>query len=214
MGLYQTKFWFRNKFKNLTKYFIWLNPDILSYSAIGVALFTGVCIYYSAYNAQLLLFSFAFIILRMVLNTLDGMIAIAQRKKTAIGEIVNALPDRYADIFTMLGVAFCPLTNKILGMIAVISILLVSYTGMLGKAVGVSWQHQGPAGKVDRLFALLIAIILQYYFLIKGFNSIKIFNLKMSVFDWLSLWFIFGSQITILNRLKGMIKEIKEKESA
>ncbi|MBN3040192.1 MAG: CDP-alcohol phosphatidyltransferase family protein [Candidatus Omnitrophica bacterium] len=214
MGLYQMKFWFRNTFNNWAKLFIRVNPDLLSFLAVLIAFITGLCIYYCPYNWGLLLAACLLIVLRMVFNTLDGMIAIAQGKKSMIGDVVNALPDRYSDVFTFLGLALCPLTYKTLGMIGIVSILLVSYSGMLAKAVGVSWQTQGPAGKVDRLVILVIGLILQYIFVIKNFKPPKLIGFNMSIFDWLMIWFILGAQITIFNRVKGMLREIRRKENA
>ncbi len=214
MGLYQMKFWFRNTFGAFTKYFIKVNPDVLSYLAVFVSAITGLTLYYSPYNANLLLISFALIILRMVMNTFDGMIAIAQGKKTMIGEVVNALPDRYSDIFVMLGLSLCPSTNYTIGAIAVVSVLLVSYTGMLGKAMGVNWQHQGPTGKVDRLIALLIILLAQYFVVSRGIVLPRVMGISITLFNALLLWFIVGAQITILNRLKGLLEEIKLSEYA
>ncbi len=211
MGLYQTKFWFRNTFGVLTKYFIKINPDVLSYLAVLVSAGTGITVYYSPHNPALLLISCALIVLRMVLNTFDGMIAIAQGKKTMAGEVVNALPDRYSDIFLMLGLCLCPVTHRVVGTVAIVSVLLVSYTGMLGKAMGVSWQHQGPAGKVDRLVAALIVLIAHYVIVTKGF--VLPFMERTSFFDVLLCWFIIGSQLTIVNRVRGLLGEIRISES-
>lgn len=214
MGLYQTKFWFRNTFAQFTKYFIRVNPDLLSYLAVFVSAVTGLALFCFPYNTGLLGVAFVLVVLRMVLNTFDGMIAIAQGKKTMIGEVVNALPDRYSDIFLMLGLALCPANNHVIGAVAIVSVLLVSYTGMLGKAMGVSWQHQGPAGKVDRLVVLLIVIAGQYILVSKGVVLPKVAWVGTTLFDWLMLWFVVGSQVTILNRLRGLIGEIRQKENA
>jgi phosphatidylglycerophosphate synthase/flavodoxin len=150
----------------------------------------------------------------MVLNTFDGMIAIAQGKKTMVGEVVNALPDRYSDIFVMLGLGLCPSSSRVMGVVAVVSVLLVSYTGMLGKAMGVSWQHQGPTGKVDRLVALLIVLIAQYVVVTRGIVLPYVMGISFTLFNVLLFWFIIGSQLTIANRLKGLLYEIRLSESA
>ncbi len=213
MGLYQTKFWFRNTFGRLTKYFIKINPDHLSYLAVFVSAVTGFTIYYSTSNPNLLLVSFGLIILRMILNTFDGMIAIAQGKKTMVGEVVNALPDRYSDVFVLLGLVLCKSTNPLVGSVAMASVLLVSYSGMLGKAMGVNWQHQGPVGKVDRLVAILIVLIMQYLMSIYGVDINNILGFEVGLFDCLLIWFIAGSQLTIYKRVKSLVDEIKLAEN-
>ncbi|MGE5197633.1 MAG: hypothetical protein ACM3IL_03905 [Deltaproteobacteria bacterium] len=191
-----------------------VNPDILSYAAVVVALFTGICIYFSPENNILLLLVVILTFLRMTLNTIDGVIAINQGKTSLTGEIVNALPDRYSDIFVMLAIAFSGYCRIYIGAAAAICVLLVSYTGMLGKAIGVNWQHDGPLGKVERLILIMIASFAQFVFTAKGNLYFTIFSFETSIFEVLMIYFIVSSQITVFNRLKGMLKEIKEKENA
>lgn len=212
MGLYQTKFWFRNTFAGWTKYLIKIDPDLLSYLAVVVSAGTGICLFYFPYNANLLIAAFVLILLRMALNTFDGMIAIAQNKKTLLGEIVNALPDRVSDVLVLLGLVLCPATHTVLGIIAVAAVLLISYTGMLGKAVGVSWQHQGPAGKVDRLVALLVAILAQYLIHLEIIPVSSQAGQGATAINALFVWYIIAAPITIIKRLNGMIGEIQDKE--
>lgn len=200
MGLYVLKFPYRKFLHPLAKQLVWIDPDLLSYAATGVALCTALCFYYSLCAPWLLAAAVALTFLRMTLNTIDGVIAIEQGKKALAGEIVNALPDRYSDIFVMLGIAFSGQCDILLGTTAAVSVLLVSYTGMLGKAVGVEWQHHGPLGKVERLILIMVASLCQLIW-----NRAPCFTVLM----WI---FIALAQVTIYNRVKGMLAQIKEKE--
>jgi phosphatidylglycerophosphate synthase/flavodoxin len=148
----------------------------------------------------------------MFLYTLDGMIAAEKGKTTLLGEIVNALPDRFSDVFLFLGLAFHPGVNTFLGAAAVCFILLVSYTGVLSKALGFAWRHEGPAGKVDRLAALLIAIILEIWRIKTNTVLPYVCCIGQSFFAWLMAWYVTGSIITILNRLNMLIVDIRLKE--
>jgi len=148
----------------------------------------------------------------MTLNTIDGLIALKIGRKSRIGELVNAMPDRYADVFILLGIAFSSLCNIKIGALASLTVLLVSYAGMLGKAIGVSWQHQGPLDKVDRLVLLLIASLLQYILIKTNHPTIVIFKLPLTAMEWCMVLFIVLGQITVINRVRGMIKEINLKE--
>lgn len=214
MGLYVWKFPFRKILMPLAKALKDVNPDILSYLAVVVALVTGFCFYFSGYNSSLLIVAIILTFLRMTLNTLDGVIAIEKGNLRLEGEIVNALPDRYSDIFVMLGIAFSSYCNIYLGTIAAISVILVSYSGMLGKAIGVSWQHQGPLGKVERLILIMVAALLQYILTAKGIQTVKISFFKFTVIEFLMLWFIFGAQITVFNRVRAALREIRRMRDA
>jgi ABC-type dipeptide/oligopeptide/nickel transport system permease subunit len=77
---------------------------------------------------------------------------------------------------------------------------------MLGKAIGVSWQHQGPLGKVERLILLMMASFLQYITIIFGIV------LPLSVFGFTMILFILLGQVTVFNRVRGMVREIAQKE--
>ncbi len=213
MGLYTLKFPYRKILAPLAKRMKDINPDILSYAAVPVALLTGICIYFSPEYNILLIAAIILTFLRMTLNTIDGVIAIEQGKTGLTGEIVNALPDRYSDIFVMLAIAFSGYCRNFIGATAAISVLLVSYTGMLGKAIGVNWQHQGPLGKVERLILIMIAAFLQFIFNAQGRLDFTFLSFRTSIFELLMIYFIISSQITVLNRLRGMLKEIKEKEN-
>ncbi len=210
MGLYTLKFPYRRILTPLAKQMKNVNPDILSYAAVPVALLIGICVYFSADNNLLLILVIILTFIRMTLNTLDGIIAMEQGKTSLAGEIVNALPDRYSDIFLMLAIAFSSYCRSYIGATAAICVLLVSYTGMMGKAIGVNWQHQGPLGKVERLILIMIAAFLQFIFTIKGHKNFALFSFNTSIFELLMVYFIISSQVTVFNRLKGMLKEIKE----
>lgn len=203
---YRLKFRFHNLCNPYLKYVMGIHPDILSYLAVFVTLGTGFCFYFSSERPSLLILAIILIFLRMILNALDGMIATARGNLRLKGEIINALPDRYSDIFMMLGITFSQTCNTKIGAIATVLVLLVSYTGMLGKAIGMEWQHQGPLGKVERFTFILIAAFLQFIFSKKGITP------SPTVFDWLMIWFIVGSQISVLMRVRGAMIEVHEKE--
>lgn len=213
MGLYVWKFPFRKALAPLARLLKDVNPDVVSYIAVVVALCTGLCFYFSGSNPALLLIIIALTFLRMTLNTLDGVMALNKGTPKITGEIVNALPDRYSDVFVMLGIAFSAYCNVYLGAIAAVSVLLVSYTGMLGKAIGMNWQHHGPLGKVERLLLIMVACFAQYIIMLPQAEKIRSF-LHVSAIEILMIWFAIAAQITVLNRLKGMLGEIKGKENA
>lgn len=213
MGMYVLKFPYRKILLPLARSMKNINPDLLSYLAVFVAFLTGLCFYFSVQKNGLLIIAAALTFLRMTLNTIDGVIAIERGNLRLKGEIVNALPDRYSDIFVLLGVAFSAYCNVYIGSLAVISVLLVSYTGMMGKAIGVNWQHHGPLGKVERLTAMIFASILQYTFANTGLKYFTVLALRTSVIGIMMVLFIVLAQVTVYNRVKGMLAEIKEKEN-
>ena len=206
MNLYMLKFPYRKILLPLAKKLKFINPDWLSYLATVVALGTMFCYLYAAGIPSLLLWSILLTFVRMTLNTIDGVIAIERGNLRRKGEIVNALPDRYSDIFILMGIGLSPLCTPWLGMVGMASMFLVSYTGMLSKAVAVNWQHHGPLGKVERLIFIMIFSLLQYLCLKGIIGNIG----PLSYFEWLMVLFIVLGQLTVLRRLCAQLKECRK----
>lgn len=211
MDLYLLKFPYRKILTPLAKKLHWLDPDIVSYVAVVAAAGTGWCFYKAADSPNLLLIAILLTLLRMTLNTIDGVMAIQRGKHTLTGEIVNALPDRYSDILVVGGIALSPLCRDWLGLAALATMFLVSYTGMLGKAIGVSWQHQGPMGKVERFVTIMVFALYQF-FLLPESRSITIVGITATPMEMAMGLFVVLGQYTVLRRLKGQIREINQKE--
>jgi len=94
-SLYVLKFPYRRLLGPLAASLPWVHPDVLSYLATGVTLGTAACYIHGGTRPVLLLGAIVLPLLRMTLNTLDGVIAIRRGNLSLKGEIVNALPDRH-----------------------------------------------------------------------------------------------------------------------
>ncbi len=203
MALYLLKYPYRKILLPLAKKIKFIDPDILGYLATFIALITAFCYVWAPDKPYLLIISVILTLFRMTLNTIDGVIAIERGNLRLKGEIVNALPDRYSDIFILMGISISSLCNTYLGMAAMASMFLVSYTGMLSKAIGANWQHQGPLGKVERLILVMIFSILEYCSLTGKIGKLY----SLNYFEWLMILFIILGQVTVFNRLKAQLKE-------
>ncbi len=206
MALYLLKYPYRKILLPFAKKIKFIDPDLLGYLAVIVAFGTMFCYIYAPDKPVLLLISVVLTLFRMTLNTIDGVIAIERGNLRLKGEIVNALPDRYSDIFILIGIALSPLCTPLLGMLGMASMFLVSYTGMLSKAIGASWQHHGPLGKVERLILIMIFSILEYLQLTGKITKIYSHN----YFEWLMILFILLGQLTVYNRLIAQLKECRK----
>ncbi len=128
------------------------------------------------------------------------------------GEIVNALPDRFSDVFMLAGILFSPLCPPALAMAAMASTLLVSYSGMLGKALGVQWQHQGPLGKVERLILIMVACLLEYLRATLGWREWSVAGYAVAPIEMAMVLFVLLGPVTIFNRTRGMLRQIARLE--
>ncbi len=206
MALYLLKYPYRKILLPLAQKLKWMNPDILGYLATLVALVTAFCYFYAEEKPVLLIISIILTLFRMTLNTIDGVIAIERGNLRLKGEIVNALPDRYSDVFILIGIIMSSLCNVFIGVLAMASMFLVSYTGMLSKAIGANWQHHGPLGKVERLVLIMIFSALEYFRLTGKITAFY----QFTYFEWVMILFIVLGQITVYNRLKAQLKECRK----
>jgi archaetidylinositol phosphate synthase len=208
MGLYVLKFPTRRILLPLARKLHRVHPDTISYAATAAALASAFCYPYAQNHRWLLIAAVILILLRMMMNTLDGVMAIERGNLSLKGEIVNALPDRYSDLFLLLGISFSPLCSTFLGVLAMASMFLVSYTGMLGKALGVNWQHHGPLGKVERLILIMIFSLMQYFTLADGDGRWNGLGARWTPLEWCMILFVLLGAATIWNRLQGMLRQI------
>lgn len=212
MGLYLLKFPARRVLQPLARALGWVHPDVLSYLATAVTVGAAACYVYAAKMPVLLLAAVALTLVRMALNTLDGVIAIQRGRLSLKGEIVNALPDRYSDILLIVGIAVSGLCGPVWGLLGLASVLLVSYSGMLGKAVGVEWQHHGPLGKVERLILIMAFSLIQFFHLRAGAGPWAIFGLSLTPLECSMVLFVVLGQVTVFNRTRGMLRQIARLE--
>lgn len=96
-------------------------------------------------------------LLRMGLNAIDGMLAREFGQKSSLGAYLNELTDVFSDAALYLPFAFLPHFAP-LWVCAAIGLAMASeYAGVLGLMVGATRRYDGPLGKSDRalVFGLL-----------------------------------------------------------
>jgi phosphatidylglycerophosphate synthase len=131
-----------------------IHADTISYLSIAASAAAGVCFWRAADSPWLLFVAPFFCYVRLWLNMLDGMVALAARQTSARGEILNDLPDRVSDVLIFVGVAHSSLASPFSGYWAAIFALLTAYVGTLGQAVGVQREFSGPMSKPWRMVVL------------------------------------------------------------
>lgn len=186
----------------LLKFLINFHPNTLTSASLIFSLFAGLCFFLSKIPGFLIL-AIPFILLRMAMNVLDGMLARQKGISGPEGEVFSEMTDRFSDLALLMGITFSGYTNNILGLSATISILIVSYMGILGKAVGANRQFGGFLGKVDRMVYMSLAAIMQFILI-----RLKII---LPIFNFLMMFFIFGSIITFIQRVLNIYKELDKK---
>jgi len=189
-----------------------IHPNLISYSSIVASAGAGVCFWQAGAVPELLIPAVGFCYLRLWLNMLDGMVALAAGKASRTGEIANELPDRFSDVIILVGAGHSQLCHPLGGYWAAIFALLVAYVGTLGQAVGVQREFSGLMTKPWRMVTLHIGAWITLGLLWWGNGQIYFGGL--SVLDWTFVVIILGCIQTLWIRLIRIVKALRAQTSA
>ncbi|WP_424681859.1 CDP-alcohol phosphatidyltransferase family protein [Frateuria sp. YIM B11624] len=99
------------------------------------------------------------ILLRLLCNLFDGMVAVEGGKGTATGALYNELPDRLADSLFLVALGYA-IATPWLGWLAALLAALTAYIRALGGALGQAQDFRGPMAKPHRMWLLGVALVL------------------------------------------------------
>lgn len=92
-------------------------------------------------------------LLRMALNAIDGMLAREFGQQSVLGAYLNELTDVVADAFLFLPFALLPHFGALgIGMVIVLAVIS-EMAGVVAAQTGASRRYDGPFGKSDRALA-------------------------------------------------------------
>ncbi|MCQ1948212.1 MULTISPECIES: CDP-alcohol phosphatidyltransferase family protein [unclassified Arthrobacter] len=151
-----------------------LTPNQISVGSVVFAAVGAAALIWSAHTddaiirAVLLAAAAACIPLRLLLNMLDGMLAVEKGMSSPVGDIYNELPDRISDVLFLgaAGIATAGLVTAdrvdfgvTLGFLAAILAVLTAYIRCLGAALGTGNFFDGPLAKPHRMWLLMIGVL-------------------------------------------------------
>ncbi len=125
--------------------------------AAGCALVSTACPRVPASAAWIL--GAVLVQLRLLANMLDGMVAIASGRASAVGEIYNEIPDRVSDTAVLVGLGYAAGGDPVLGYAAALAAMFTAYVRAMGKAAGTVQCFDGPMAKPQRMFLTTIVAL-------------------------------------------------------
>ncbi|MEZ5970281.1 MAG: hypothetical protein R3C31_00555 [Hyphomonadaceae bacterium] len=193
-----------------------VTPNFISFTSIVFAALAGACLYASGVSAGgdrvlLLLGGALFCQLRLLANMMDGMVAVEAGKGGPDGPIWNELPDRFADIFILVGagygVAATGMFDATLGWAAAVAAVMTAYVREVGKTAGAPADFSGPMAKPHRMFWMTVFALVSVFDPQIGPAAARILDWAQfsaagkGVFIAFALWLILlGSIVTTFNR--------------
>lgn len=182
---------------NLAK--VGITPNAISIMSVVfgfLVLATGLA---SRSQAYFFIISAILIQLRLICNLLDGMVAVEHNKSMPNGELFNDVPDRFADVFIIMGGALSitrtdfPIDIMTLGWIGAVLAVITAYVRVLGKSLGTQSYFIGPMAKQHRMFFMTLAFIVEYLISSTTYSGFVLYGVLILI--------ALGSLITTFRRL-------------
>jgi phosphatidylglycerophosphate synthase len=180
-----------------------VHPDVISYGSIVASLIAAAMFLFSMRWPWLLLVAPLFCFLRLWLNMLDGMVALASGKASRRGELLNELPDRASDVVVFAGVAHSGWCHEPLAYWAAILAVLTAYVGVFGQAVGGKREYGGIMAKPWRMVVLAIASYATFF----SHITVAVIG-SLTIFDLACIVVIAGCVQTIWVRLASILRNL------
>jgi CDP-diacylglycerol--glycerol-3-phosphate 3-phosphatidyltransferase len=121
--------------------------------AAVVSIVLGLLLAWLPHVAWMFILIPVWMLLRMALNAVDGMLAREFGQQSKLGAYLNELCDVIADAALYLPFALLPGVWPALVVLVVLLALITEYAGVMGPLAGASRRYDGPMGKSDRAFA-------------------------------------------------------------
>jgi CDP-diacylglycerol---glycerol-3-phosphate 3-phosphatidyltransferase len=174
-----------------------VTPNLITWVALIGSISAGGMIWLAGDQAACLALLPAWLLVRMALNALDGIMARECRMATSRGAALNELGDLLSDLALYLPLAYLH-AGALWPIIAfVFGAMLTEFCGLLGQALGGKRVYDGPMGKSDRaVFIGALALL--------TLAAPSIIN----VWTWIFTLAALGSVLTCWNRLSHASREI------
>jgi len=155
LSIYQLKPRFQNLLRPLVRrlHALGITANQVTVAALVLSLLVAGSVALWAEQAWLFALIPLWMLLRMALNAIDGMLAREFGQQSRLGAYLNELCDVVADSALYLPFALLPGVSAMAVVLVVLLALFSEYAGVLGPMVGASRRYDGPMGKSDRAFA-------------------------------------------------------------
>lgn len=213
-SIYQLKPAFQNLLRPLVTrlYGYGITANMVTVSALLCSLAVAAWIYVHVQSPEGSIWWYlllpVWMVLRMALNAIDGMLAREFSQQSQLGAYLNELCDVFSDsalyacffAFTLLSY---PLLTAVI-MLAIIS----EYAGVMAPLIGAERRYDGPMGKSDRALAFsVLAILLACMPSLQArFTAVKLIYIDYLLNGLLALISLLLI-LTIFNRVRQGIKQ-------
>ena len=198
IGLYKLKYPFRKLIQFMVPRCRNMDPNLISWALLPLAVLIAL-VYWSAPDSPDLYFlGILLCFLRMIVATLDGLVAMEFNKSSELGELVNRITPELSDLMLIPAIIFSRPEYLTVGVLAMASAWATTFFGLIGQTVRRPIQSVGPTGQTDRLTALML------FSFLAGIAPRVAWDIDfIQIFLW---WCVVGGTLTCLNRYRRTLK--------
>ncbi|MGE3538026.1 MAG: CDP-alcohol phosphatidyltransferase family protein [Candidatus Tectimicrobiota bacterium] len=175
-----------------------IRPNAVTVAALLGSCLVGYGLLYATTVPALLLLLPVWLLVRMALNAIDGMMARELCMATPLGAVLNELGDVLADIGLYLPFAFLAPPAQWPVLAFVLGAVLTELCGVLGQALAGKRHYEGPMGKSDR--ACLVSLLAVLAFCLPA---------TLSFWPWSFGGAALLTVVTCWKRLASMLRELQ-----
>ena len=198
IGLYKMKYPFRKLIQFMVPRCRNIDPNRISWALLPLAVLIATLYWWAPSASDLYFLGSLLCFLRMIIATLDGLVAMEFNKSSELGELVNRITPELADLMLLPAIIFSKPEYLSVGVLAMASAWATTFFGLVGQTVRRPVQSVGPTGQTDRLTALMLFSFLAGIAPHAGWTIDFI-----QVFLW---WCVVGGTLTCLNRYRRTLK--------
>jgi archaetidylinositol phosphate synthase len=192
----------------LARPYLGWDPGQLSLVALSLAVGAGAVAFLVRWTTpDLFLLVALLIFFSGFFDVLDGEVARETARASVRGDFIDHVYDRYADVAILLGVALSTYANPFLALLALVSLLLVSYMGTQAQAVGQGRLYGGLLSRADRLVVLVLVVFLEFdwslpwpWAVALPWSRFHVGGLVFTVIDVGLAYFVIAGQWTAISR--------------
>ena len=151
-SIYELKPRFQQLLRPITAFLHWagFTANCVTVAAALASVAYGIWLALDPANRWAWLLLPLFLLVRMALNAIDGMLAREYGQQSPLGALLNEAGDVVADTALYAPLALLPGVHAI-GVMAVVFLAgLSEFVGVMGQVIGGGRRYDGPSGKSDR----------------------------------------------------------------
>lgn len=202
MSIYSLKPKFQNLLRPLTQYLFesGVTANQVTLFACMISVLLGLGLYALQSASPLFILMPIWMLVRMALNAIDGMLARDFKQKSRLGAYLNEVTDVVSDAALYLPFIWISPFSTIQITLVIWLSAISEMVGILGQVIGKTRRYDGPMGKSDRAFVFgLLGLLV---------GTTNILTQHRTIFYGL-MWFVIILIIgTIIRRIHAGLQEV------